>query len=55
MIIKIQFLLKPKIRYNPNIYNKDCIYSLFKNSPLVLYNVQEEKFNLKVKIFQMMN
>jgi hypothetical protein len=44
--------IKPKIilkRVSNSVYNKDCIYSLYKNSPLVLYNIQEEKIEFKGK------
>ena len=44
--------IKPKIilkGVSNSVYNKDCIYSLYKNSPLVLYNIQEEKIEFKGK------
>jgi len=44
--------MKPKIILkgtSNSIYNKDCIYALYKNSPLVLYNIQEKKIEFKGK------
>ena len=44
--------IKPKIILkgtSNSIYNKDCIYALYKNSPLVLYNIQEKKIEFKGK------
>ena len=44
--------IKPKIilkGVSNSVFNKDCIYSLYKNSPLVLYNIQEEKIEFKGK------
>jgi len=43
---------KPKIILkgeSNSAYNRDCIYSLYKNSLLVLYNIQEEKIEFKGK------
>ena len=44
--------MKPKIILkgtSNSIYNKDCIYALYKNNPLVLYNIQEKKIEFKGK------
>ena len=44
--------IKPKIILkgaSNSIYNKDCIYALYKNSSLVLYNIQEKKIEFKGK------
>ena len=44
--------MKPKIILkgtSNSIYNKDCIYALYKNSSLVLYNIQEKKIEFKGK------
>jgi len=44
--IKLKIILKG---VSNSVFNKDCIYSLYKNSPLVLYNIQEEKIEFKGK------
>ena len=41
---------KIKLRGISNsIYNKDSVYCLYQNTPLVLYNIQEEKVEYKAK------
>ena len=32
-----------------SFFNKECVYSLYKNSPLVLYNIQNQKIEFKGK------